>query len=175
MTVKNGSRKLISVSESYNGMKVLNASPGFGSPMTEEEVTNFLSASKLNLLLGTVDEKGDPNVHPTWYLFYNNKIYVETSKSSKKVENIKRKNTVYFCIDDETIPYKGVRGKGTVRISEDVNANVPIAERIMIKYTGSLDNKVAMFLMDAVKSGLSVILEITSSYYSTWDYSKMKM
>jgi len=29
--------------------------------------------------------------------------------------------------------------------------------------------------MDAVKSGNSVILEITPSYYSTWDYSKIKM
>jgi hypothetical protein len=86
-----------------------------------------------------------------------------------------RKNTVYFCIDDETIPYKGVRGKGEVRISEDVSRNVPVAEKIMIKYTGSLDNNVAKFLMDAVKSGNSVILEITPSYYSTWDYSKIKM
>lgn len=156
-------------------MKIINASPNFGSPMTEDEVRNFLSDSKLNALLGTVDEKGDPNVHPTWYYFDNNKIYVETSKSSKKVRNIMRKNTVYFCIDDETIPYKGVRGKGEVRISEDVSRNVPVAEKIMIKYTGSLDNNVAKFLMDAVKSGNSVILEITPSYYSTWDYSKMKM
>jgi len=156
-------------------VKIINASPNFGSPMTEDEVRNFLSDSKLNALLGTVDEKGDPNVHPTWYYFDNNKIYVETSKSSKKVRNIMRKNTVYFCIDDETIPYKGVRGKGEVRISEDVSRNVPVAEKIMIKYTGSLDNNVAKFLMDAVKSGNSVILEITPSYYSTWDYSKMKM
>lgn len=156
-------------------MKILNASPGFGSPMTEDEARNFLSNSKLNIQLGTVDEKGDPNVHPAWYYFANNKIYVETSKGSKKVLNIKRKNTIYFCIDDETVPYKGVRGKGVIRISEDVNSNIPIAEKIMIKYTGSLDNKVAKFLMDAVKAGNSVILEITPSYYSTWDYSKMKM
>ena len=101
-------------------MKILNASPGFGSPMTEDEVRSFLSNSKLNIQLGTVDEKGDPNVHPAWYYFSNNKIYVETSKGSKKVLNIRRKNTIYFCIDDETVPYKGVRGKGVVRISEDV-------------------------------------------------------
>ena len=156
-------------------MKILNASPGFGSPMTEDEVRSFLSNSKLNIQLGTVDEKGDPNVHPAWYYFANNKIYVETSKGSKKVLNIRRKNTIYFCIDDETVPYKGVRGKGVIRISEDVNSNIPVAEKIMIKYTGSLDNKVSKFLMDAVKAGNSVILEITPSYYSTWDYSKMKM
>ena len=114
-------------------MKILNASPGFGSPMTEDEVRSFLSNSKLNIQLGTVDEKGDPNVHPAWYYFSNNKIYVETSKGSKKVLNIRRKNTIYFCIDDETVPYKGVRGKGVIRISEDVNSNIPVAEKIMIK------------------------------------------
>lgn len=154
-------------------MKVLNASPGFGSPMTEDQVKHFLSASKLNLILGTMDEKGDPNLHPTWYYYDKNKIYVETSKISKKVQNMKRKSIVYFCIDDETIPYKGVRGKGKVRISEDVMSNIPIAEKIMIKYTGSLDNKVAKFLMNAVNDGFSVILEITPIYYSTWDYSMM--
>jgi len=24
-------------------------------------------------------------------------------------------NIIYYCIDDDTIPYQGVRGKGTVR------------------------------------------------------------
>lgn len=156
-------------------MKILNASPNFGSPMTEDEVRNFLSNSKLNVQLGTIDEKGDPNVHPTWYYFDNDRIYIETSKGSKKVQNIKRKNTVYFCIDDETVPYKGVRGKGSVEISDNVNKNLPIAEKIMIKYTGSLENKVAKFLLEAVKNGQSVILEVTPHYYSTWDYSKLKV
>ncbi|NMJ86242.1 MAG: pyridoxamine 5'-phosphate oxidase family protein [Thaumarchaeota archaeon] len=156
-------------------MKVLNANPNFGSPMTENEAKNFLLVSKLNLLLGTVDEKEEPNVHPTWYYFDGNKIYVETSKSSKKVHNMKRRYTIYFCVDDETIPYKGVRGKGTVRISEDVRSNIPIAEKIMLKYTGSLNNKVAKFVMDSVKGGQSVILEITPRYYATWDLSKMKI
>jgi len=44
-------------------------------------------------------------------------------------------------------------------------------EKIMLKYTGSLDNEVAKFLMDGVKSGFSVLLEITPKYYATWDHS----
>ena len=153
-------------------MKIINGSPNFGSPMTADELKNFLSKTKLNIRLGTVDEKGDPNVHPTWYYFDNGRIYVETSKGSKKVENIRAKNTVYFCVDDENIPYKGVRGKATASISEDINRNIPIAEKIMIKYLGSLEDKIAKFLMESVRSGRSVILELTPHYYSTWDYSK---
>jgi hypothetical protein len=54
-------------------MRIFNASPGFGAPLTEEEVKYFLTNSKLNVHLGTVDEKGDsvileitPRYYSTW-------------------------------------------------------------------------------------------------------------
>ncbi len=157
-------------------MKIVNASePSLGSAMNENETRNFLSNAKLFARLGTVDAKGDPNVHPVWYYFEDEKIYFETSRNSKKAHNIKKKNIVYFCIDDERLPYKGVRGKGRAVISEDIDRNVPIAEKLLVKYTGSLDNKMAKFLMDSVGSGESIIVEITPQYFATWDHSKGKM
>lgn len=153
-------------------VKIYNASPGFGLPMTKSEIDDFLQNSKLNVQLGTVDGKGDPMIHTVWYYYMNDKLYIETSKSSQKVGNIRRKNAIYFCVDDEQMPYKGARGKGRAKVIEDVKQTTPIAEKIMIKYTGSLDNPIAKLLMDAVKAGLSVILEVTPEYYSTWDFSK---
>ncbi len=153
-------------------MKIVHGSPGFGSMLTEEQTIEFLTDKKLNLLLGTVGKNGDPFIHPVWFLYENEKLYVETSKTSKKVQNIRHKNMVYFCIDDENIPYRGVRGKALVKISTDVEDNIPIAERIMIKYTGDLENKVAKMLMDGVRAGQSAILEINPEYYSTWDHSE---
>lgn len=152
-------------------MKIVHASPGFGSALTQQQVIDFLTNSKLNLQLGTIDKNSEPNIHPVWYFFENEKLYVETSKTSKKVMNIKNNNDVYFCIDDETIPYKGVRGKATVKILDRVNQMLPIAEKIMLKYTGSLDNEIAKFLLNGVKSEVSVILELYPKYYSTWDHS----
>ena len=153
-------------------MKIVHGSPGFGSMLTEEQIVEFLTDKKLNLLLGTVDKNGDPFIHPVWFLYENEKLYVETSKTSKKVQNIQQKNTVYFCIDDENLPYRGVRGKALVKISTNVEDNIPIAERIMIKYTGNLENKVAKMLMDGVRADQSAILEISPEYYSTWDHSE---
>jgi hypothetical protein len=59
-------------------LKILNASPGIGAPLNEQETKDFLTAGKLNLHLGTVDEKGDANIHPAWYFSEssNNKIYI---------------------------------------------------------------------------------------------------
>ena len=157
-------------------MKILNASPEFGTQLTEDETRNFLNNSKLNIHIGTIDSTGDPNIHPTWYYFdvSNNKFYIETSRSSKKIENMRRENLVYYCIDDPKLPYKGVRGKGKVHIHEEVDHNIPIAEKIMVRYLGSLAHPMASALMSNVKNGDSVILEITPSYYSTWDYSEKK-
>jgi general stress protein 26 len=100
--------------------------------------------------------------------------FTETSKRSKKTENLNRKNIVCYCVDDPNPPYKGVRGKGKVKIHEDINHNIPIAEKIMVKYLGSLAHPMATSLMGTVKDGGSVILEITPSYYSTWDYSEKR-
>lgn len=155
-------------------MKIFHASPGFGSPLTEPEVKNFLSTSKLNVHLGTIDEKQEPNVHPTWFYYddLNNRIYVETSAKSKKSSNINKNNTVYFCIDEPNPPYKGVRGKGSVKVHREVDFNMPIAEKIMLKYLGDLENPMAKSLLTFVKNGESVLLEINPEYYSTWDYNK---
>ncbi len=152
-------------------MKIYHASPGFGSKLTEKQTKEFLGNSKLNLLLGTIDEKNEPNVHPVWFLFDNDKLYIETSKTSKKVRNLSKSKLAYFCIDDEKLPYKGVRGKGEVTIHFEPKQNLPIAEKIMVKYTGNLENDVAKFLLGGVKNGNSVILEIAPQYYATWDHS----
>ena len=110
-------------------IKILDASPGYGGPLTEQETKEFLTTKILNVHLGTVDEKGHANIHPTWYYYdsMKEKICVMTGRQSKRLENLARNELIYFCIDDPNSPYKGVRGKGSVRTHEDVNFQVHIA------------------------------------------------
>lgn len=154
--------------------KIFNASPGFGVQLSEQEITDFLTESILNIHLGTIDDKGHPNVHPAWYYYNptNGKLYSETSKNAKKTNNLRKNKNVYFCIDKPNPPYKGVRGKGIVDIYEDISFNLPIAEKILIKYLGTLEHPMSKSLINAQKEGQSVVLEITPQYFSTWDYSR---
>jgi hypothetical protein len=155
-------------------LKILDGSPGSGRPLSEQDIKDFLTTKVLNIHLGTVDEKGHANIHPAWYYFDDSKekIYVETGRHSKKMENLSRNEVIYFCIDDPNSPPKGVRGKGRVKVFYDVNFNVLISEKIYMRYLGNLKHPIAQELIDATKKGESIVLEITPMYYSTWDYRK---
>src|SRR5918994_374189 len=113
-------------------IKILDASPGYGGSLTKQEIKDFLTTKVLNIHLGTVDKSGHANIHPAWYYYDTSKekFYVETGKHSKKMENLSKNDTIYFCIDDPSPPYKGVRGKGSVKVHEDVNHNILVAQKI---------------------------------------------
>jgi uncharacterized pyridoxamine 5'-phosphate oxidase family protein len=157
-------------------MKILDASPGVGGPLSEQETKEFLTTKNLNVHLGTVDEKGHANIHPTWYYYdpSKEKIYVMTGKQSKKLENLGKNESIYYCIDDPNSPYKGVRGKGSVSIYEDVNFQVDIAQKIALKYLGTLDNPISHEFVERTKEGQGIVLEISPKYYSTWDHGKQR-
>ena len=69
--------------------------------MSKAEVDSFLE-SKLNVQLTTIDEMGDPNIHPllSYYDRNANELLVMTNMMSKKVQNVRSKPTVHFSIRD---------------------------------------------------------------------------
>ena len=153
-------------------MKIVTATseiPG----MTREEAERFLE-SKLNLQIATIDEQGEPNIQPVWFYYDKNteKLMITTSKSAKKTRNLRNNPTVYFSIDDENLPYKGVKGKGFVTIVEDPDRVVPQADRVSMKYLGTLDHPIAKMITDSSKKGEVVVIEISPRFFSTWDYGK---
>lgn len=101
-------------------------------------------------------------------------LYVQTGKQSKKTYNLRKNETIYFCIDDQNPPYKGVRGKGSVKVHEDVNFNIPIAEKILTRYLGNLEHPSAQMLLAEHKKDHLVVLEISPKYYSAWDNGKVE-
>jgi PPOX class probable F420-dependent enzyme len=155
-------------------MKVIQALPGMPKPVTEAEVGKFLE-SKLNIQLATIDEDGYPTIQPVWFYYDTDfgKIYTGTQKMTKKVQNLKRNpDKVYFSIDDENFPYKGVKGKGIATISEDREKNLKIVEKINLKYLGTLEHPLAKMLMENTRNGTEVVIEITPKFFSAWDFSK---
>lgn len=161
------------MSEFSTNMKILQAIPDIPN-MTMIEAERFLE-SKLNLQFATVDNKGDPNIQPVW--FYHDKsqekLYIMTGKQTTKSKNIRQRPTIYFCIEDGNSPYKGVKGKGTATISDNLQTVISISNTIIVKYLGTLDNPMAKAIGERSQSGEGIIIEIIPKFFSTRDFGKM--
>ncbi|MFL6524653.1 MAG: pyridoxamine 5'-phosphate oxidase family protein [Nitrososphaera sp.] len=155
-------------------MKVIQAIPGMPKSVTESEVSNFLQR-KLNVQIASIDEEGYPIIHPTWFLYDNGsgKLYTGTAKMTRKVQSIQRNpDKIYFSIDDENFPYQGVKGRAIARISEDIQKNLSIVEKINLKYLGTLEHPLAKRLMENTRNGVEVVIEIEPKFFSAWDFGK---
>ena len=51
-------------------MKILNSGPSFSQPMTEDETISFLTSGKRNIYIASLDEKNEPNIHPSGNISY---------------------------------------------------------------------------------------------------------
>ncbi len=142
--------------------------------MDQSEIDTFLASSKTPLRLGTTNSKGEPNIHPVWYHYVNNKLYLMSYKDALKVRNLKHNKTVYFSVDTDAMPNTGVKGRGTAIIVKDTGKALSLSEKIVAKYLGDLNSNIAKNMVDEVSKGSEVLVEITSHYFSTWDYAKSK-
>jgi PPOX class probable F420-dependent enzyme len=155
-------------------VKILSAIPGVPF-MNKEEINQFLG-SRLLLQIGTIDDEGDPNIQPVWFDYDKDrdKLLIITPKESMKVRNLRSKPNVYFSVDDENFPYKGVKGKGNAAIIEDPKRTVSLGEIKIMKYLGTLDHPNSRTILDSAKKGNRVVVEISPKFFSTWDFAKMQ-
>ncbi len=103
-----------------------------------------------------------------------NKLYFMSYKDAVKVRNLKHNKTVYFSVDTDAMPNTGVKGKGTALIVKEAGKTVSLSEKIVAKYLGDLKSSMAKSLVDEVRKGSEVLVEITPHFFSTWDYTKSK-
>jgi hypothetical protein len=73
------------------------------------------------------------------------------------------------------MPDTGVKGKETANIVKDIPKILSLSEKTVAKYLGDLSSKGAKNMMDGVRKGSEVLVEITPHYFSTWDYTKSKL
>lgn len=153
-------------------MKNFEGEKGIG--MSEREARDFLKRSKSTLLLGTTDADGTPIIHPVWYYFDGSKtkLYFYTEPALRKARNIKKRSQVYFDVDSDKWPYKGVKGKGNARIVASRKEAISFAGKILAKYVKKGQPMIKSAL-EKIKSGGYVVFEIEPAYFTSWDYAKL--
>ncbi|MHB1907241.1 MAG: pyridoxamine 5'-phosphate oxidase family protein [Nitrososphaerales archaeon] len=145
-----------------------------GIGMSKHEVRKFLIQSRSTLLLGTTNADGTPMIHPVWYYFDSakTKLYFYTEPALKKTTNIKQRRQVYFDVDDDRWPYKGVKGKGTATILTSKRSSLFWGAKILAKYIKK-GGPLFRSALEKIKRGGYVVIEITPAYFTSWDFAKL--
>ena len=127
----------------------------------------FLKIQKI-LRLSTIDKSNFPHITPVWYMFNDEKIYIGTNTKNQKIKNIEKNNHVSFCIDVgvNSPDIYGVMGQGIANIILEIPKVRTIAEKILLKYFKTLENKSAKELLEDT----DCVIEIIPQKYSEWNY-----
>ena len=127
----------------------------------------FLKIQKI-LRLSTIDKSNFPHITPVWYIFNDEKIYIGTNTKNQKIKNIEKNNHVSFCIDVgvNSPDIYGVMGQGIANIILEIPKVRTIAEKILLKYFKTLENKSAKELLEDT----DCVIEIIPQKYSEWNY-----
>ncbi len=146
-------------------MKIINAASDYVIPLKVKEMNTCLSNAKLDMHIGTVDEKSNPNLPPTWdnHDTEPDEIQFEYVKNSQKVKNLKNNRITYNCIYDPALSYQGVKYKSARRSCDIISEDVHITEKNLIKFL-SLNNWVSEKIIPNVQTENGIILRISQSY-----------
>lgn len=152
-------------------MKNFEGEKGIG--MSEREARRFLAESRSTLILGTTDADGTPMIHPVWYYFdtARTKLYFYTEPALKKATNIMARSQVYFDVDSDRWPYRGVKGKGNARKVAPRGVALSLASKILARYVKS--RPMVRSVLGKVRAGGYVVFEITPAYFTSWNYGKL--
>ena len=71
-----------------------------------------------------------------------------------------------------SIHTRGIKGRAIAKISEDIHKNLPIVEKINIKYLGTVEHPLAKMTLDNTRNGTMVVIEIMPKFFSAWDFGK---
>jgi len=120
--------------------------------------------------VSSIGHDGTPHIVPIWYVYEKGKFYLSTGPQSRKVQNIRANSEVAYCVDVGEAFYdlKAVVGKGTARILAEKKFGDEIGRKVLLKYLGDLNSPAAKQLA----SMEHVVIEITPTTRTSWDYSK---
>lgn len=137
-----------------------------GSAWTEAQMLKWLDAQRIPLRIAVQGDNGIPLMCPLWYYPEAGSLWCATHSSAHIVPLLERSPAVAWEVAPNDMPYCGVRGQADVVLHADKGE--PVLRRLIDRYLGNEDNKLARFLLSRVEGEYA--LELKPRWISCWDY-----
>ncbi len=134
----------------------------------EAGVEAFLQEATIPVRLAT--RRPDGSLWPVtlWYRYRDGALECATGSNAAVVRFLRREPAVGFDISTNDVPYRGIRGTGTVEIAPDEDKAVLRA--LIERYLGDTDSPLATRLLDDDREEVRIRIEPREIY--SWDYSE---
>jgi PPOX class probable F420-dependent enzyme len=109
---------------------------GMAHPMTDEQIKAFLGQGQRTGKVATVRADGRPHVAPIWFVLDGEDLVFMTGADTVKGKSLRRDPRCSLVVDLEQPPYAFVMVEGTVELSDDLEAMLPLSIAIGRRYVG---------------------------------------
>lgn len=136
-------------------------------PWSLTETERFLDDTTVPIRLGCRTPADRPWMLSLWYRFADGVFECATGADAAVVAYLEYDPTVSFEVSTNEPPYRGVRGNGTVSVTDDEDK--ALLRDLLERYLGGTDAPIADRLLSPDRK--EVRLAITPDRLHTWDYS----
>ena len=134
--------------------------------LSKKEIGQLLTGP--NLLRLAFLDGGTPMVHPVWFVYEEEKFWIAVDREGAKARSIRENPGVYFLVDVGSSPPRGVRGRGTARVIDDLAFATEITTKCVKKYLKTARTNKAKEIIAMGRE--SCAIEITPGYMASWKF-----
>ncbi|WP_226004519.1 pyridoxamine 5'-phosphate oxidase family protein [Natrinema salinisoli] len=139
----------------------------FRGAWTEEETDAFLQETTVPIRIATHRPDGSLWLVTLWYRYRDGVLECATQANADVVRFLRTDPEIAFDISTNRIPYRGIRGNGTVEIDDDGR---PVLRDLVERYLDDTDSSLAEWLLDEDREEVALRIEPREIY--SWDYSE---
>ncbi|WP_222916597.1 pyridoxamine 5'-phosphate oxidase family protein [Natrinema sp. SYSU A 869] len=139
----------------------------FRGAWTGDDVEAFLQETTVPIRIATRRPDGSLWLVTLWYRYRDGALECATRANADVVRFLRNDPEIAFDISTNDIPYRGIRGNGTVEIEPDGR---PVLRDLVERYLGGTDSSLAEWLLDEDREEVGIRIEPREIY--SWDYSE---
>ena len=145
-------------------MKISNS-----SAWNQSRIFSFLSENTIPIRLAVIQDK-HLLICSVWFSVDPETLVIScvSHRKSQLVKSLMADPRVGFEIALNEPPYKGVRGKGNAKLTQENVSNT--LHEVIVHFLGSPDSNLARWLLGRAEE--EYVIKITPSWITSWDYSE---
>jgi len=136
-------------------------------PWSEPQISRFLEDARFPLRLSVNGSTGWPVLLSLWFVPLEGALWCASVDDARVVRLLAGDPRCAFEAAADTMPYRGVRGRGTATL--EPARGEEILRRLIERYLGRDDGRLARWLLS--RADREVAIRIAPERLTTWDFT----